>query len=103
MEDNLQKFKMEYLSNHWLNITQMWNKAQEIKPKLIFFAMKTNSHWIFLNLKLKPDLKILKLKHLSNLLLDLPQLLNLSLGDRTKTENCCKWIGPRMEDNLQKF
>ena len=34
-------------------------------------------------------------------LFDHPQLLNLSLGEHTKFENCYKWRLPLMEDDLK--
>ena len=37
-----------------------------------------------------PGAKLFKLIYLSNIGLDLPRLLNLSLGYLTKTENSCK-------------
>ena len=37
---------------------------------------------------MEDNLKILKVEYLSNYLLDLPQLLNLILGDQTKIEYC---------------
>jgi hypothetical protein len=45
--------------------------------------------------------KIFKLEYLSNYLLDLTQILNLSIWDQTKIENCLKQRVPQMEDNLK--
>jgi hypothetical protein len=39
---------------------------------------------------MEDDLKNIKVQYLNNHLLDLPQLLNLSLGDHIKIENDCK-------------
>ena len=36
---------------------------------------------------MKEDLKILKVEYLGNHLQDFPQILNLSLGDKTKIKN----------------
>ena len=55
---------------------------------------------------MEDDLKILKVEYLSNHWSDLPQILNLSLGDQTKSKNELikmfsngRW--PLMEDDLQ--
>jgi hypothetical protein len=50
---------------------------------------------------MEDDLKILKVQYLNNHLLDLPGLLNLSLGDHIEIENYCKWRLPPMEDDLK--
>ena len=39
---------------------------------------------------MEEDLKILKVEYLSNFWSDLPQILNLSLGDQTKITNAWK-------------
>jgi hypothetical protein len=44
---------------------------------------------------MEDELKILKVEYLSNHLLDLPQILNLSSGDQTKIKTA------RNKDNLQ--
>ena len=49
------------------------------------------------------DLNILKAEDLRNLLLDLPQLLNLSLCDQTKNENFLQWGQPSMEADLENI
>ena len=50
---------------------------------------------------MEDDLKILKVEYLSNLLLDLTQILNLSLDDQTIFYKSLKWRWPPMEDDLQ--
>ena len=50
---------------------------------------------------MKEDLKILKVAYPSNLLLDLTQILNLSLDDQTIFYKSLKWRRPPMEDDLQ--
>ena len=50
---------------------------------------------------MEDDLKILKVEYLSNLLLDLTQILNLSLDDQTIFYKSLKWRRPLMEDDLQ--
>ena len=50
---------------------------------------------------MEDDLKILKVSFLNNHLLDLPQLLNLSLRDQINIENYCKWRQPPIEDDLK--
>jgi hypothetical protein len=58
MEDDLKKFKVEHLSNHWLDLIQR-------RP-----LWKTTP--------MEDDLKKLKVEYLSNNWLDLIQILNLS-------------------------
>ena len=50
---------------------------------------------------MEDDLKILKVKYLSNHLLDHTQILNLSLYDQTILCKSSKWRRPQMEDNLK--
>ena len=47
------------------------------------------------------DLNIFKVEYLSNHWLDLPQILNLSIGDQNKMENCLNWRWPPMEEELK--
>ena len=50
---------------------------------------------------MEDDLKILKVKYLSNHLLDHTQILNLSLDDQTIFYKFLKWRLPQMEDDLK--
>ena len=50
---------------------------------------------------MEDDLKILKVKHFSNHLLDPTQILNLCLDDQTILYRSFKWRRPSMEDNLK--
>ena len=50
---------------------------------------------------MEDDLKISKVEYLSNRLVYLPQSLNLSLGDQTKSEYCLKLKGPSIENKLK--
>ena len=55
---------------------------------------------------MKDDLKILNVEYLSNYWLDLPQILNLGLGDQTKIECGLKFDiktfdGSSMKDDLK--
>ena len=50
---------------------------------------------------MEDDLKILKVEYLSNLLLDLTQILNLSLYDQTIFYKSLTWRRPSMEDDLK--
>ena len=43
----------------------------------------------------------IKVEYPSNHWSDLPQILDLSLGDQMKIENCFKWRWPPMEDNFK--
>ena len=49
---------------------------------------------------MEDDLKVLKVKYQKHPWSDLTLMLNLSLGDQTKIENCLKWRWPSMEDYL---
>ena len=48
---------------------------------------------------MEENLKVLKVEYLCNHI-DLPQILNLSFGDKTKIENSWKGRGHPMEDDL---
>ena len=50
---------------------------------------------------MEDDLKILKVEYISNHLLDLTQILNLSLDDQIILYKFFKWRRPSMEDDLQ--
>jgi hypothetical protein len=50
---------------------------------------------------MEDDHKIIKVEYLSNHWSDLPQILNLSSGDKTKKIECLKWKRPPMEDDLK--
>ena len=63
-----------------------------------------NKNWKCLKLRqpqMEDDLKILKVKHLRNYWSDLPQTLNLCIGNQTKIRNCSKWIQHPIEDDLK--
>jgi hypothetical protein len=87
MEDDLKILNMEYLSNHWSDLLQIFNLSSEDQPKIKRLKMKTTSD--------KRQPQILKVEYLSNHWSDLPQILNLSLGEQTKTKNALN------EDDLQ--
>ena len=50
---------------------------------------------------MEDNFHIFQVEHLSNHLLDLSQILNLSLGDPTEINDCLKLRQPPMEDNLK--
>ena len=50
---------------------------------------------------MEDNLKILIVEYLRNQLMDLAQILNLSLCDQTKIEKCIKWRWPRIEDDIK--
>jgi hypothetical protein len=52
---------------------------------------------------MEDELKIIKVKYLSNRLLDPTQILNLCLDDQTISYKSFKWRQPPMEDNLNIF
>ena len=77
MEDDIKILKVEYLSNHLLDHTQILNLY--LDDQTIFYK--------YLKWRRPPmedDLKILKVEYLSNHSSDPPQILNLSSGDQTK-------------------
>ena len=76
MEDDLKVLKMEYLSNHLLDHTNILNLSfddQTILNKSLKKRLPS----------MEDDLKILKWQYLSNHLLKHNQILNLSLDERT--------------------
>ena len=89
MEDNLKILKVEYLSNHWSDLSQIWNLSSGDQNK--------------------PNSKMRKTKMTSNgrrpqninswisqqPLTDLPQIWDLSSEDQTKIKK------PQKEDDLQ--
>ena len=50
---------------------------------------------------MEDDLKVSIVEKLSNHWSDLPQIVNLNLGDQTKIEYCLKERGHQIEDNLK--
>ena len=70
MEDNLKILKVEYLSNHLLDHTQILNFS--LYDQTLLCKGKPPP--------MEDNLKILKVEHLNYHLSDRPQLLNLSLG-----------------------
>ena len=50
---------------------------------------------------MEDDLKKLNVEYLSNHWPDLPQILNIVLGNQTKIKDCLKWRQPPMEDDLK--
>ena len=69
--------KMEYLSNHRLDLTQIRNLSLGDQTKIENLLQWRQS-------PMEYDLQILKDEYLSNHLLYLPQLLNLSIGDQNQ-------------------
>ena len=80
MEDDLIIIIMEYLSNHWSDLSQILNLSLSDQTKL---SKGFKGRWP----PMEDDLKILKVENLSNHWLDLPQIWNLSLSDQTKLSN----------------
>jgi hypothetical protein len=50
---------------------------------------------------MEDDVKLLKVKYLSNCLLDHAQILNLNLNDQTIFCKSIKWRRPPLEDDLK--
>ena len=72
MEDNLAILKVEYLSNHLLDPTQILNLSLDDQT-ILFKLFKWRRP------PMEDDLKILKVEYISNHLLDPTQISNLSL------------------------
>ena len=87
MEDDLKILKMKYLSNHWSELTQIWNLSLGDQSKL-YKCFKWR--WP----PMEEDLRILKVEYLSNHWLDLTQIqtwdFQIPLNDAIdcNTENC---------------
>ena len=78
MEDDLKMLKLEYLSNHLLDPTQMLNLSLDYNFCLPILEMKTTSNG------------------------RLPtQILNLSLDDQIILYKFFKWRRPPIEDDLK--
>ena len=104
-EDNLQRtttsnwrqpqnIKVEYLSNHLLDHTQILNLS--FYDQIIFCqSFKWRRPTI------EDDLKILKVEYLSNHLLDHTQILDLNFYDKTRFCKFFKWRWPPIEDDLK--
>jgi hypothetical protein len=83
MEDDLKILKVEYLSNHWSDLPQIWNLSLEDQTKIKFgleFEVKTTSD----RPPMDDNLKILKVEYLSIHWSDLHYISNISLGDQAK-------------------
>ena len=78
MEDDLKISKVEYLSNHWLDLSQILYQSSGDQTKL------KNEKWRWP--PIEDNLQLLKVEYLSNHCSDLPPILNLSSGDQTKTK-----------------
>ena len=106
MEDDLKILKVEYLSNHWLDLTRIWNlrlgdqtklykcvkwRQPRIEDdlkilKMVYLSNHQSKVFRFFKWRRPPieeDLNILKVEYLSNHQLDPTQILNLSLYDQT--------------------
>ena len=62
MEDDLKIFKVEYLGNHWLNLSQIsnWGSGNQIKIKML--EMKTTWKYEKLNISATTNRIMLKLQ-----------------------------------------
>jgi hypothetical protein len=84
VEDDLKILKVEYLSNHWLDLPQILNCSLGDQTKI-------DNCFKWRQPPMEDDLKIIKVEYLSNHCSDLPNILNLSLVDQTNIENSLKW------------
>ena len=86
MEDDLKIWKVEYLSDHWSDLTQIWNLSLQDLTRGYkgvnwrWTRMEDDLRWKTTSSRRRPQ----KVEYLSNHLLDLPQIWNLSSGDQTK-------------------
>ena len=93
-EDDLKILNLEYLSNHLLDATLIWNFSLDDQT-LLYKSLKWRQP------QMENDLKILKVEHLSNRLLDHTQIWNLSLDDQTIFCKSFKWWRPPILVNLK--
>ena len=91
MEEDLKIFKVEYLSNHWTDFTQILNLSLGDKTKIKDAWTEDDHSWKRTTNGRQPppeeDIKIFKVKYLSNHWSDFPLILYLSSGDQTKIKN----------------
>ena len=89
-------WKVEYLSNHWLDLTQIWNLSSWDQTKV-----RKGNKWK--QPQMEDDLQRKKTsEYLSNNCSDLTKILKLSYWDQTKVCKGIKWRKPPMEDNIQQ-
>ena len=94
MEDDLKIFKVEYLRNQGLDLTQIWDLRLGYQTKL-YKCFKLRQP------QTEEDLKILKLRIAANHWLDLTQTWNLILDGKTKVYKCFKKCWHPVKDNLK--
>jgi hypothetical protein len=94
IEDDLKIVKVEYLSNHLLDHTQIL-KLSFYEQTMFCKSFKWRRP------PMEDDLKISKVKYLSNLLLDPTKILNLSLYDQIILYKFFKWRRPPIKDNFK--
>ena len=87
MEDNLKILKVEYLSNHWPDLSQILNLSIGNWTKITCLNGRRPP--------VEEEPKVLKLEYLSNNRSGFPQIWDLSSEDQTKIQNALN------EDNLQ--
>ena len=93
-EEDLKIWKVEYLSNHWLDLTQIWNLSLWDQTR-VYKGMKWRRP------PMEDDLKIWKVEYLSNHWSDLTQIWNWSYCDQPRVYKCMSWRRLPMEDDLQ--
>ena len=71
MEEDLKILKVEYISNHWSDLTQIWNLSLGDQNKLYQYFKRRRP-------EMEEDLKILKVFYLSNHLSDLTQIIKFT-------------------------
>ena len=76
MEEDPKILKVKYLSNHWSDLTQIFNWSSGDQTIINILKWRRPP--------MEDDLKILKVEYLSNRWSDHPRILNLSLGNQTK-------------------
>ena len=87
MEDDLKILKVEYLSNHWLDFTQIWNLGLRDQTKL-YKCFKWRRP------PMEDHRKILRVEYLSNHWLELTKIWNLRCADQTRLYKSFKWRQP---------
>ena len=94
MEHNLKILKVDYLSNHLMDPTQILNLSLDYQT-ILYKSFKWRRP------PMKDDLNKLKVEYPNNQLLDHTQMLSLSSDEQTLFFKSSKWRRPPMENNLK--
>ena len=93
MEDNLKIYKVEYISNHWSDLTQILDLSLGYKTKL-YKCFKSRRP------QTEDDLKV---EYLRNYWSDLTQICDLRVGYQTKLSKCFKLWQPQKKNDIKIY